>query len=139
VSTLILDYCGPGVDEEGNAREMALTHQHAHEHDVRAALHGHGDAATERAHHLHDRLAPSALHPDQKRDLQRWGAPSSVQSAYGFGEDDEGDLNCEEVARHHSQGPIYADAGAQIALNGPSRASTRSARTRRGSARPATR
>jgi hypothetical protein len=119
VSTLILDYCGPGVDADGNPREMALTHQHAHEHDVRASLHGHTAGAAERAHHLHERVAPSALHPDQERDLQRWGAPTSVQSAYGFGEDDEGDVECEEVARHHSQGPIYADAGAQIALNHP--------------------
>jgi hypothetical protein len=114
-STLILDYCGPA---EG--QEMALTHQHSHEHDVRASLHSHagGGGAAGSNDLLHERLAPD-LHPEMERDLHRWGKPNGVASSYGFDEDDEGDQDCEEIARHHSQGPIYADAGAQIALNRP--------------------
>jgi hypothetical protein len=109
-ATLILDYCGPA---EG--QEMALTHQHSHEHDVRALLGSDEGGDDLQARHPH-----SFLHRETPVDPHQWGQPHVAQSSYGFADDDEENTqDCEEVARHHSGGPLYLDSGAQIALNRP--------------------
>jgi hypothetical protein len=86
---LTLEYCGPA---EG--QEMQLTHQHAHEHGLRAALAG----AERTVQHAHGHRHAVA------------GQRATIAVS---------DHACEPVAEAFNQGPTYAHTGAQLELNDP--------------------